>query len=159
MALSNEEFTKIFPFESPRKNQREIIEKIIDAYSKGKKYVILSAPTGTGKSIIGYTVAKYFGSGYILTSQKVLQEQYYNDFSIPYVLGRSNYVCQKNVSYNCEVGACFRNSKLTCKKGKNITCPYIVAREKCLQWPYSNLNYSYFWQWLKLRKSYLKKAL
>ena len=99
---------------------REFIEKIINAYENGKKYVILEAPCGIGKSVIGYSIARYFGNSYILTSQKVLQEQYYNDFAIPYVLGRSNYVCQKNVSYNCEVGACFRNSKLTCKKGKNI---------------------------------------
>ena len=69
MKLTDIKFKEIFPFEEPRKNQREIIERIINAYLNGKKYVILSAPTGTGKSIIGYSVAKYFGSGYVLTSQ------------------------------------------------------------------------------------------
>lgn len=144
MKLTDIKFKEIFPFEEPRKNQREIIERIINAYLNGKKYVILSAPTGTGKSIIGYSVAKYFGSGYVLTSQKVLQEQYYNDFKLPYVLGRSNYTCLKNNNYNCEMGACFRNPKNMCKKNGSISCPYIMARETCLLSNFSNLNYSYF---------------
>ena len=95
MKLSDTKFKEIFPFNNPRAGQKELIEKIISAYESGKKYVILNAPTGTGKSVIGYTIAKYFESAYILTSQKVLQEQYYNDLSMPLVLGRNNYTCQK----------------------------------------------------------------
>ena len=79
-------FEKLFPFQEPRNNQREVIEKIIQSYENGKKYVILNAPTGSGKSAIGLTVARYYTCSYFLTSQKVLQEQYYKDFKIPYVL-------------------------------------------------------------------------
>lgn len=144
MKLNDDKFNEIFPFDHPRKGQREIIEKIIDAYSSGKKYVILNAPTGTGKSIIGYSIAKYFKSAYILTSQKVLQEQYYNDLSIPMVLGRSNYACKENPNLTCEMGACFRNPKKMCKKQGAITCPYYIERSNCFGSPFSNLNYSYF---------------
>lgn len=143
--LTDEKFNDIFPLKSPRDGQREIIEKIINAYENGKKYVILEAPCGIGKSVIGYSIARYFGNGYILTSQKILQNQYYNDFKIPYVLGRSNYTCKKNTNFNCELGACFRTAKNFCKDlytGK-ITCPYLVARSNCLNSKYSNLNYSY----------------
>ena len=58
--MKDEEFKRIFPFDKPRHNQREIIEKIISAYENGKKYVVLNAPTGIGKSAIGYAVARYF---------------------------------------------------------------------------------------------------
>lgn len=146
--FKDEEFNKVFPFDKPRNNQRELIEKIVDAYNRGKKYVILNAPTGIGKSVIGYTVARWLGDSYILTSQKVLQEQYFKDFHIPFVLGRVNYKCQKNPSMTCELGACFNNPKSRCMVTKNgqkvITCPYLVERDKCINSPHSNLNYSYF---------------
>ena len=48
MKLTDDEFRRIFPFDQPRNNQREIIEKILTAYENGKKYVILNAPTGIG---------------------------------------------------------------------------------------------------------------
>ena len=144
MKLNDDKFKEIFPFDVPRNGQREIIEKIINAYNSGKKYVILNAPTGTGKSIIGYSIARYFKSAYILTSQKVLQEQYYNDLSIPMVLGRSNYTCKVNSKLTCEMGTCFRNPKKMCKKQGAIDCPYYIERTKCFNSPYSNLNYSYF---------------
>lgn len=145
MQLSDSEFKNIFPFESPRNNQRDIIERIISAFKNGKRYVILNAPTGIGKSAIGYSVARYYGNATILTSQKVLQEQYYKDFMIPFVLGRANYICQKNNTITCEIGMCFRDPRRMCKDNKGcVTCPYQIAKEKCLNAPYSNLNYSYY---------------
>ena len=145
MHLTDKTFKQIFPFESPRNNQREIIERIITAFENGKKYVILNAPTGIGKSAIGYSVARYYGSATILTSQKVLQEQYYKDFQIPYVLGRSNYICQKNSTITCEIGMCFRDPRRMCRdEHGNVLCPYQIDKERCLSAPYSNLNYSYY---------------
>ncbi len=148
--LTDEKFKDIFPLESPRDGQKELIEKILKIYESGKKYVILEAPCGTGKSVIGYSIARYFGNAYILTSQKILQNQHYHDFKLPYVLGRGNYTCLKNTNLNCEMGACFRISKNYCKDSSgNLKCPYIIAREKCLAHRYSNLNYSYFLSILK----------
>lgn len=101
-----------------------------------------------GNLSFGYSVSRWFNESYILTSQKILQEQYFKDFQIPFVLGRSNYVCQKNSAMTCELGACFGNRKNMCTKTVNgkkmISCPYLVEREKCLSSNYSNLNYSYF---------------
>lgn len=139
--LSDEKFKQIFPLSTPRNGQREIIEKIISAYESGKKYVILDAPTGIGKSVIGYSIARYFGEAYILTSQKILQDQYFKDFKIPFVLGRSNYTCSKNKNFTCDMGACFRDPKKFCKGN---VCPYLRDRDYCLNNNYSNLNYSYF---------------
>ena len=143
--LTDDRFKSIFPFSEPRHSQRDIIEKIVSLYESGKKYIILNAPTGIGKSAIGLSLAKYFGNAYILTSQKVLQEQYYKDFGIPKVLGKSNYQCQQNFQLSCELGACYGIPMRRCRdKNGVVTCPYIVAKETCLKNSFSNLNYSYF---------------
>ena len=41
-----------FPFKSPRPDQLETISEIIDAVSRGYRYIVLEAGTGTGKSAI-----------------------------------------------------------------------------------------------------------
>jgi len=44
---------------SPREGQVDVINQIIDAHvDKGIKFILLNAPTGTGKSIIGM-IASY----------------------------------------------------------------------------------------------------
>ena len=83
-----------FPYASPRPGQEEAINEILDCFESGKKYFVLEAGTGIGKSAIATTVAsyvdKYFGkkeetaSGTnILTTQKLLQDQYRRDY--PYI--------------------------------------------------------------------------
>lgn len=88
---------RYFPFEHPRENQLEIIQRIIIAF-ENHKYVILNAPTGVGKSPIAITVASFFdGLSSIITSEKILQDQYTNDFShnfnIVSVKGVNAYTC------------------------------------------------------------------
>lgn len=138
MQLTDEQFYKLFPFDYPRQNQREIINRILTAYKNGKKHVILNAPTGSGKSAISYTIAKYFKSAYILTSQKILQEQYKQELNIPFILGKANYQCAKDFKLNCELGEC--KGKMIC----GINCPYIQERDTAITTPISNFNYSYF---------------
>ena len=158
--LDDKIFNTIFPLEEPRDGQRELIEEIIKAYESGKKYVILDAPCGIGKSVIGYSIAKYYKSAYVLTSQKILQNQYYNDFKIPYVLGRNNYTCLKNTMFTCDLGVCLRNPKKFCKDSQGfISCPYIIAREKCFSNNYSNLNYSYFLSLLSFSNNFQNREL
>ena len=85
-----------FPFEKFRPGQKECIEAILDAYNKGKRFVILEAPTGSGKSVIGMTVAKFFEKSYYLTIQKILQDQLARDFeseSVKVLKGRNAYKC------------------------------------------------------------------
>jgi len=85
-----------FPFEEFRPGQRECIESILEAFDKGKRFVLLEAPTGSGKSAIGLTVAKYFEDAYYLTIQKILQDQLANEFEndkIKCLKGRNAYRC------------------------------------------------------------------
>ena len=48
-----------FPYSEVRPGQEKAINEIIDAFESGKKYFILEAGTGVGKSAIASTVASY----------------------------------------------------------------------------------------------------
>lgn len=87
---------KHFPLDEFRPGQRECIEAILTAFNSGKRFVILEAPTGSGKSVIGMTVAKFFENAYYLTIQKILQDQLTKDFtsdSVKSLKGRNAYKC------------------------------------------------------------------
>ena len=88
-------------------------------YIENKKYVILQAPTGSGKSIIGLCLSicsKLLNDSdqeqsYYLTSTKALQEQFnrdkerfrLNDSSLFILKGTDNYVCDYQLRYNNEI--------------------------------------------------------
>ena len=95
-----------FPFDTPRDNQLEISQEIVEAFKK-YKYVILNAPTGIGKSAIAIAVGRYYiknhlstGLVSIVTSEKILQDQYTDDFTtlpeIVSVKGVGAYICPKD---------------------------------------------------------------
>ena len=135
-----------------REGQIETITQIIESYKNGKKYVILSAPTGSGKSIIAMIVSYIFNKikkqSYILTSELTLQRQYDYDitkYKLPYVSleGRDNYICTENYEKVTQ-GYCYiyrlNRNELPCKH----TCPYFSVKQKALLADTSILNYSYW---------------
>lgn len=101
---------------TPRDKQVEHINKICVAFlDEGFKNVILSAPTGTGKSLIGSIAAevvhrirypeKIEGASFLLTATNVLAQQYHDTFvddeeRIPenpnffVIKGAGNYTCE-----------------------------------------------------------------
>ena len=70
-----------FPYPEPREEQTKAIEFALDAFqNQDKRFVIIEAGTGVGKSAIGLTIAKTIAtSSYFLTTQKILQHQYIDD--------------------------------------------------------------------------------
>ena len=62
-----------FPYPKPRAEQTNAIEFALDAFqTQGKRFVIIEAGTGVGKSAIGLTIAKTIAnSSYFLTTQKI----------------------------------------------------------------------------------------
>ena len=100
-----------FPYKEPRDCQVEAIDFALSEFRNGKKIVIIEAGTGVGKSAIGLTVSRllqsqlpdsdqYSAGAYFLTTQKILQEQYVNDFgctakpgSMKSIKSASNYSC------------------------------------------------------------------
>ena len=104
------DISKHFPYPVPRPEQEQAINFALDTFLKSnKKFAILECGTGVGKSAIGLTLARVlneqlshseeFARGsYFLTTQRVLQEQYENDFGHPNgkmtsVYSSKNYQC------------------------------------------------------------------
>lgn len=84
-----------FPqFKDWRPHQSETIDRVLSTKDKA---IMISAPTGSGKSIIGMTLCKEYPRSLYLCSTKTLQSQLKNDFPEATVLmGRSNYTCLYN---------------------------------------------------------------
>lgn len=99
---------------APRKAQIDVLKQVSKALREGYKFIIIQAPTGVGKSVIGYTILNAFGEGYICTSTKALQTQYLEDFpELVDVKGRSNFTCLQN-GKTCDLGECKRGIDFKC---------------------------------------------
>lgn len=145
--ITNEKLMELFPFDKPRHFQLDVVKEILEAFNKGFKYVVLDAPTSTGKSPIAIAVARYFNNSYVLTSQKNLQHQYISDFyktvGLRHIEGKDNYTCLKSSGkYNvsCKNGTCITSkNKVPCGN-----CPYKIARDEGYNSKHTVLNYAYF---------------
>lgn len=122
----DEEIIENFPFKTARTNQLELIQEILDAFDNGKKYIILEAGTGTGKSAIAATIGQILQPAYILTMTKQLQRQYADEFGYSQVKGRNNFNClDSGMLNNCEQGTC-----QTIRQTDDFTCPHGITIEK-----------------------------
>jgi len=129
-----------FPFKSYRQGQKEAIDKAKAAFEKGKRFVIIEAPTGSGKSAIAVTFAREADSAYILTAQKILQDQYIKDFpDIALMKGRSNYEC---------LVAPTHAASAPCITGRKFPecddCPYFNAKDTAIAASSALMNYAYY---------------
>ncbi|MDH3396001.1 MAG: DEAD/DEAH box helicase family protein [Nitrosopumilus sp.] len=105
---------------TPREIQKEIIFEIEEKLKSGYKKIILCAPTGVGKSLVGATISSYFDSSFTVTASKHLQDQYIKD--IPFlkpVKGKQNFPCLKLMAAE-KVDNSRRAMRwgLTCDKGQ-----------------------------------------
>ena len=106
---------------APRDLQKSVIGEIESAIRSGYRNILLCVPTGVGKSHIAVTVAKHLGSSFIVTAQKILQDQYARDFGfILPMKGKSNFPClalydpemvpyeeaRKDPTISCSFGSC-----------------------------------------------------
>lgn len=78
--ITEEQIDQAFPLSSYRPGQKTVISKVLEAFESGKKFVFVEAPVGSGKSVIGYTIAQLIGDSYYLAPQKFLQNQLSEDF-------------------------------------------------------------------------------
>ena len=166
-------YIQYFPFPKIRKEQAAAIEFAIDSYESGKRFVTLELGTGVGKSAIGITIARYLETyapvlrnkdgdimtgAYVITPQKILQEQYLHDFggekgNIP--LLRS---IKSRANYNCSFypdQSCAESRRILSKLAKQLSgtefqkqcktqCPYGLEKQGFIDSPISVTNFSYF---------------
>jgi len=84
-----------YPFPSTRPGTEDALDRVKKAFDSGKKFVLVDAPTGSGKSGFSVAFARKHNS-VILTPTKILQEQYASteEFGQEYTIkGKSNYKC------------------------------------------------------------------
>ena len=161
----NFHYSQFFPYPQIREEQTQAIDFALDAFiNQKKKFVIIEAGTGVGKSAVGYTLAKYLNSqalkpeskyeagSYFITTQKILQEQYINDFGsgprpMRSIKSSSNYKCSYNKKNSC--GESQRLLKVADKKSPffkacTFNCNYKKAKEQFIEAGEGVSNFSYF---------------
>ena len=156
------EYKKYFPHEEVRKEQKEAIDFSLDTLiNLDKRFVIIEAGTGVGKSAVGLTVAQYINNNtkpteeylpgtYFLTTQKILQDQYVKDFGpmgMKTIKSSTNYQCKYNKRSNCNEG---QKGLRTAEKGSayfktcTFSCTYKKARREFLDTSLGVTNFPYF---------------
>jgi len=127
------------PEYQPRKNQIKALEWL---EQQTAKYIILEAPVGSGKSITALNLSKFLSNGngdsFVLTPQRILQEQYEHDFKnhgknfLASLQGKSNYKCEEK-STSCNIG--------TIVKPRCDDCPFVQAKKEARESSNTVLNY------------------
>jgi len=119
-----EDILSCFPMDTARQEQVQMLKGIADALDSGKKFILIEAPTGCGKSPVAIALCRYFQKGYICTDQKNLQKQYLRDFNEYAVqaIGRSNFVC-KQASMKKEAGEEIYCNRGVCTLKDDFQCP------------------------------------
>tara|TARA_A100001015_G_C15010766_1_gene722985 strand:- start:428 stop:2053 length:1626 start_codon:yes stop_codon:yes gene_type:complete len=162
MSLTNMHLEKYFPHKTPRPQQVDAINFAIDSFlSSDKKYVIIEAGTGVGKSAIGMTIAgmlgehlssseEYSNGAWFVTTQKILQDQYIGDFgslSLKSIKSSSNYKCRFKKRNSCSDSL---NELRSIEKGTKFwntctfNCTYKNAKESFIASKKSITNFPYF---------------
>jgi ATP-dependent DNA helicase DinG len=154
------EYNKFFPYPQVRKEQDTAIEFGLESLLKNdKKFVIIEAGTGVGKSAVGLTIARLvnqqlnndeeFQEGaYFLTTQKILQGQYEKDFSsMCSIYSSKNYQCSYHKQNNCQesqqlLKTADRDSSFF--KKCSVSCVYKKQKKTFLESKESVTNFPYF---------------
>lgn len=155
------DWDKFFPYKSPRKQQENVINKVLEEFKNNKKYAIIDCGTGVGKSAIGLTIAQslinnsdyereYDNGAYFLTTQKILQKQYEDDFSkstgLVSLYSSSNYKCSIDKNTSCKDIQTGLRSKSIPKKYTSCSydCCYKKMKKDFMEKSLGITNFSYF---------------
>lgn len=155
------EYKHNFPYPEIRESQKRAIEFALDAFlAQGKRFVIIEAGTGVGKSAVGYTLAKtllnkaadddYEPGAYFLTTQKILQDQYVRDFGtkgMHTLKSSTNYSCVHSTHDTCAAGQRalkIEGNSSRSWKGCTFSCTYKLARKEFIDATEGVTNFAYF---------------
>ena len=131
----------------PRPAQGRLLSELGEAIEAAENadapcVFLVEAPPGVGKSHVAMALARWSGDAYLLTSQKLLQDQYEREFGaqIQLVKGRDNYTCElyPGARVPTSQGLCRR------RRGPPCQCPYARAKAAALAGPIFCTNTAYF---------------
>jgi len=158
------DISQYFPYKDVRDQQTQAINFALDAFlDQGKAFCVIEAGTGVGKSAIGLTIAKYLAAhdtppvdlwdngAFFLTTQKILQDQYVEDFgasdSMCSIKSSTNYQCKHYKKQSCSesmqmLKAADKSSRFfkTC----TTSCHYKQDKKKYMESTLGLTNFSYF---------------
>jgi len=129
-SVSNQEILKLFPYPEFRKGQDKIVLAINQGLNSGVKCVLLSAPTGLGKSGINTTFARTKPSFYTTPQNQLITQILSDVYLAPYFMeikGRQNYSCIKDYTggSTVDLGMCTRYKNYIPTYCKHTSeCPY-----------------------------------
>lgn len=118
---------------TPRPEQLQLLDFTKNAILGNKKYMVIDAPVGVGKSYYSVMFMDWFKKNYdasaqfdVLTNSKILQEQYTKDYNFMNSLwGKGSYECEKYQT-DCGTGSEWcRLQNESCD-----ACPYKTAKWK-----------------------------
>jgi len=128
---------------TPRLTQAEAIRRVYAAFQSGKRFVVLEAPTGSGKTHLAVNLARIYGKTWICTLTKSLQTQYssepdFRPFRLFELKGRAAYHCDR-ANDSCEYGGQVFRKDNACNP-----CEYKLARDAAMLASISVCNYHSF---------------
>jgi Rad3-related DNA helicase len=133
---------------TPRPAQARLLAQLGDALAEAEddpaapRVLAVEAPPGVGKSHLAMTLARWSGEAYLLTSQKLLQDQYEREFGseLQVVKGQDTYRCERypGLAVPTSQGLCRR------PRGPQCRCPYARAKAAALAGPIFCTNTAYF---------------
>ena len=123
-----------------REHQENAIRNVLDSR---KKFVVIEAPTGMGKSIIGMVAGKLTGKTTYLVHSRMLQTQLNEDFTeVPLLWGKGNYRCVKEELVEVMCDCCTHQKRHPCEQIRE--CEYRVEKKAAMDARLRILNYDYF---------------
>jgi Rad3-related DNA helicase len=145
-----------FPLPVPRPEQVRALDELTAHIEAGRRLLVAELGTGVGKSAVAVCLARWLAAretvpvgfapgAVVLTSQRVLQDQYVRDFSFARDLRSAQ-------NFECHLGGtCGETSRVRKAVGKKLAgtlscpeCPYRKAKGEFTTSALGVTNYSYF---------------
>jgi len=129
---------------SPRPQQIQMLDFVKSSIKDGKKFIMIDAPVGSGKSFAAIMIANWYRGEFskqaktdIITNTKILQDQYLKDFKFAANLkGKNNYWCRTQGMGCGDAQVLNKASDKRC-----AVCPHKIAQTKFLKSPVSLTNF------------------